>query len=189
MWLLITVLAASTACAQHAEDHVRTLIESRDRDIKAAIEAVEADPSKSEHARALINERIDFERMGRLALGDYDAELTEDQRSAYVDAFAAIVRSQSLADLSVYKAPVTIESVEVNGNLAYVRTRALVNKARLDVDYLLHRQAETWWLYDFVIDGVGTVEGYAISFQTYIRKRGFDAFMASLHRKLERSSG
>ena len=183
---------ATGAAAQDAESEVRSFLEQRDRDIKAAIAKLESDPSQEEHVRSLVNDGIDFREMGRLALGDFDAELTEEQRTKYVDTFGSIVRAQSLSDLTVYNARVTFGKVVVKGNKAHVYTRAEVDGKQLPVEYLLHTQDGAWWLYDIILDGVGTVEGYAVSFQSVIRKRGFDRLMASLEKKrarLEAPSG
>ncbi|MXZ05095.1 MAG: hypothetical protein F4Y90_06310, partial [Rhodothermaceae bacterium] len=77
--------------AQDAESEVRTLIVQRDRDIKAAIRAMENDPSQREVARSLINDRIDFEEMGRLALGRYYEDLSSKERSDFIETFGGIV--------------------------------------------------------------------------------------------------
>ena len=175
--------------AQDAESEVRTLIVQRDRDIKAAVRAMENDPSQREVARSLINDRIDFEEMGRLALGRYYEDLSSDERSDFVETFGGIVRAQSLGDLSVYEAPVTIKSVTVTGEKASVSTTSRVREADLDVVYQLHRKDGVWWLYDIIIDDVGTVEGYSVSFQTFLRKRGFEAFMQSLRKRLASEEG
>ena len=175
--------------AQDAESEVRTLIVQRDRDIKAAVHAMENDPSQREVARSLINDRIDFEEMGRLALGRYYEDLSSDERSDFVETFGGIVRAQSLGDLSVYEAPVTIKSVTVTGEKASVSTTSRVREADLDVVYQLHRKDGVWWLYDIIIDDVGTVEGYSVSFQTFLRKRGIEAFMQSLRKRLASEEG
>ena len=175
--------------AQDAESEVRTLIVQRDRDIKAAVRAMENDPSQREVARSLINDRIDFEEMGRLALGRYYEDLSSDERSDFIETFGGIVRAQSLGDLSVYEAPVTIKSVTVTGEKASVSTTSRVREADLDVVYQLHRKNGVWWLYDIIIDDVGTVEGYSVSFQTFLRKRGFEAFMQSLRKRLASEEG
>jgi len=175
--------------AQDAESEVRTLIVQRDRDIKAAVRAMENDPSQREVARSLINDRIDFEEMGRLALGRYYEDLSSDERSDFIETFGGIVRAQSLGDLSVYEAPVTIKSVTVTGEKASVSTTSRVREADLDVVYQLHRKDGVWWLYDIIIDDVGTVEGYSVSFQTFLRKRGFEAFMQSLRKRLASEEG
>ena len=191
--LLIVIAGASlwmpSVTAQDAESEVRTLIMQRDRDIKAAVRAMENDPSQREVARSLINDRIDFEEMGRLALGRYYEDLSSDERSDFIETFGAIVRAQSLGDLSVYEAPVTVKSVTVTGEQASVSTTSRVREADRDVVYLLHRKDGVWWLYDIIIDDVGTVEGYSVSFQTFLRKRGFEAFMQSLRKRLASEEG
>lgn len=191
--LLIAITGMSlwmpSVSAQDAESEVRTLIMQRDRDIKAAVRAMENDPSQREVARSLINDRIDFEEMGRLALGRYYEDLSSNERSDFIETFGAIVRAQSLGDLSVYEAPVTVKSVTVTGEKASVSTTSRVREADLDVVYQLHRKDGVWWLYDIIIDDVGTVEGYSVSFQTFLRKRGFEAFMHSLRKRLASEEG
>ena len=178
------LLWAPLVVAQDAETEVRTLITQRDQEIKAAVRGMKEDPALQEVARSLINDQIDFEEMGRLSLGRYYEDLSAEQRQDFIEVFGEIVRSQSLGDLSVYEAPVTIKSVVVKDNKASVSTTAEIREAEIEVLYQLHQKGDKWWLYDIVIDEVGTVEGYSVSFQTYVRKRGFDAFMQSLRKKL-----
>ena len=180
----ILLLWAPLVVAQDAETEVRALITQRDQEIKAAVRGMKEDPALQEVARSLINDQIDFEEMGRLSLGRYYEDISAQQRQDFVEVFGEIVRSQSLGDLSVYEAPVTVGSVVVKDNKASVSTIAEIRGADVDVSYKLHRKGGKWWLYDIIIDGVGTVEGYSVSFQTYVRKRGFDAFMQSLRKRL-----
>ena len=185
-FMLLLGSFAMAGAAQNAETEVRTYLEQRDRDIKLAIARMDGDPVQEERVRALVNDGIDFREMGRLALGEFDQGLTEAQRTKYVETFGAIVRAQSLSDLTIYNAKVTFDKVVVAGGKAHVYSRAEVDGKLLDVEYLLHAKGDTWWLYDIVLDGVGTVEGYAVSFQSVIRKRGFDRLMASLQKKRAR---
>ena len=178
------LLWAPLVAAQDAETEVRLLITQRDQEIKAAVRGMKEDPALQEVARSLINDQIDFEEMGRLSLGRYYEDISVQQRQDFVEVFGEIVRSQSLGDLSVYEAPVTVESVVVRDNKASVSTIAEIRGTDVEVLYQLHRKGDKWWLYDIIIDGVGTVEGYSVSFQTYVRKRGFDAFMQSLRKRL-----
>ncbi len=178
------LLWAPLVVAQDAETEVRALITQRDQEIKAAVRGMKEDPALQEVARSLINDQIDFEEMGRLSLGRYYEDISVQQRQDFVEIFGEIVRSQSLGDLSVYEAPVTIGTVVVRDNKASVSTVAEIRGTDVEVSYQLHRKGGKWWLYDIIIDGVGTVEGYSVSFQTYVRKRGFDAFMQSLRKRL-----
>ena len=161
-------------------------MEQRDADIKDAIRRMDDDPAQRDRATALINDRIDFREMGRLALGKYYVDLSEPQQDDFVETFSAIVRAQSLSDLTVYNAGVTYDFIGVTGDNAYVRTRARIEGASIKVEYLLRRLGQEWWLYDIILDDVGTIEGYAISFQSYLRKRGFERFMASLHKRRDK---
>ena len=185
---LLLLMVTGPVVAQHSAEDVRLFIEQRDREIKSALEHVDDSAEAREHARSLINDRIDFEEMGRRALGRFDADLAADTREEYIETFAAIVRGQSLSDLSVYNAHVTIDNIDVTGDQSSVWTRAQLDNTTLQVQYLLHFKGDSWWMYDIVIDDVGTIEGYAISFQTYIRKRGMEAFLESLRRKLDRQT-
>ena len=182
----IFTLAVASAHAQSPQAEVLSFLQERDRDIKRAVSKLGGGVGTAEdrrRAEALINDRIDFREMGRLSLGKYWADLSADQRADFVDTFRAIVRGQSLSDLTVYEAAVTFESVEVTDDKAHVYTTATIDGAKVEVSYLLRRVDGEWWLYDIILDDVGTVEGYSISFQSYIRKRGFESFMASLNKK------
>ena len=189
--LFVMGLFILPAQAQSPEQQVRTMLEKRDREIKQAVKPLIDNPdgatqAQRDHASSLINDQIDFEEMGRLALGKYWADLTDKQRTDFVDVFSTIVRSQSLADLTAYNATVAYDEINVNGDKAHVKTTARIEDKKLKVEYLMGLKDGAWWLYDIILDEVGTVDGYAVSFQSYIRKRGFDKFMASLHKKRDK---
>lgn len=182
--LLVVLLWLPMVEAQDLEEEVRTLIAQRDQEIKNVLQGMKTNPSLREVARSLINDQIDFQKMGKLSLGRYYEDLSLEDREKFIDVFSGIVRSQSLSDLSVYEAPITIDKVVINGDQASVSTTAEIRETALDVLYQLHRKNSQWWVYDIIIDGVGTVDGYSVSFQTYLRKRGFAAFLESLQKRL-----
>ena len=185
----LTVLLLAFTVSAHAQDassQVRSFLMQRDSEIKSAIAEMEKDPAHEEQVRSLVNQGIDFWEMGSRTLGKHDADLTDEQRSRYVDTFAAIVRAQSLSDLTVYNAQVSFNKIEISGNTAHVHTHATVDETELPVEYLLHKKDGSWWVYDIILDGVGTIEGYAVSFQSVIRKHGFERLMKSLEKKRAR---
>ncbi len=189
--LFVLGLFVVPARAQSAEQDIRAMLEKRDRDIKQAIKPLIDNPkaamdAQREKAASLINDQIDFEEMGRQALGKYWVDLTEAQRTDFVDVFAEIIRSQSLGDLDVYNATVIYEEISVNGDKAYVKTAITYQDKQTTVEYLLRSKQNGWWLSDIILDTVSTVEGYARSFQTAIRKRGFDGLMKSLYKRRDK---
>jgi phospholipid transport system substrate-binding protein len=191
---LFGALMPPLAEAQTAEREIRTLLEQRDRQLKQAIKPLIDNPKGATSAQKsrvadLINGLVDFHEMGRQALGPHWEGLSSTQRTAFIDVFSEIVRSQSLADFEVYNAAVTYGEIRVSGNSATVATRTTYKGKSTKVDYQLARKDGSWYATNITIDDVGTVEGYARSFQSVIRKRGFDALMASLRKKRDQIAG
>jgi len=196
-WLLAGLFALSVLPVQAqdgsngptSEQELRAFLEKRDREIKTAIKPLingTATAEQRQRAEDLINDPIDFEEMGRRALGPFWSDLTQEQRTAFIDLFETIVRSQSLADLDVYNSTVTYDEISVVGDSAYVKTYTTYKDKRATVEYILGWHDAAWWLYDIILDEVSTVEGYARSFQSVIRKKGFDALMNSLEKKRQK---
>ena len=186
--LLILGLAAPSALAQSDRQDIRTLLEQRDRELKQAIRPLidnpdRATPAQKERVQDLINELLNFREMSRRILGPYWADLSPARRTEFVEVFSAIVRAQSLGDLEAYNAPVTYEEIRVAGDTAFVRTRTTYRDKPADIVYHLGRTDGQWFAHDIVVDEVGTVDGYARSFRSVIRKKGFDALMTSLRKK------
>lgn len=177
-----------------AEQAIRTMLEQRDRELKQAVEPLIDNPkgataAQRQRVEDLINGVIHFEEMARQALGPFWSDLTPAQRTEFVDVFGQIVRAQSLGDLEVYNSTVTYETIDVVGDSAYVSTTTVYQDKPVKVEYYLGEHDGDWYVHNMVLDDVGTVEGYAKSFQAVIRKKGFDALMTSLNKKLEKIQG
>jgi len=181
--LLLGSFSVARAQSSPEAQKLRQLLESRDRQIKALLDAGPLTSERREQLKDLINGVVDFETMGRLALGPFWKDLTPAQRQEFVEVFSDIVREQSLSDLDIYRARVRYDSVKVRGDSARVVTTVTYKETPTQVVYLFTRRDGQWKAYDIIIDKVSTVEGYAQSFQSVIRKRGFDALMNSLRKK------
>lgn len=182
------VPAAQTASAQDESASVRALLQERDREIKAVLAEVSDTAAERDRLKDVINAGIDFRAMGRTALGPFWSEITPDQRDEFVNVFSAIVRNQSLSNLNVYNTKVSYKDVTVEGDSAYALTSTVYKDVPTDVAYVLGRDEDEWRVHDIIIDDVSTADGYARSFQTVIRKRGFDTLMQSLNKKLEQTN-
>jgi phospholipid transport system substrate-binding protein len=188
--LALAFLIAVPVQAQPAQE-IEQLLRQRDREIKTIL-GPSGQPSaqQRERLRVVVNDAIDFEAMAQTALGSYWGQLSAQQRSAFTERFAAVVRAQSLSDLELYRARVSYEGVDVSGQTATARTFASIGDRRARVDYALHRAGGTWKVTDVIVDGVGTAEGYARSFQRVLQRdgiqAGYDRLMQSLERRLQR---
>lgn len=187
--LLFSVTADTASARQAGEDQaIRTMLEQREADIKQILgDDEELSDAQMDALRAAVNDMFDFDSMGREALGRHWEEITADQQQGFVEVFAEIVRYQSLADVDIYRARVTYEDITVSGDDAQVVTTTVYKDVPTVVEYALRRSGDDWLATDVVLDEVSTVEGYSRSFQSYVRKKGFDALMENLNRRLERN--
>ncbi|MGB0651135.1 MAG: MlaC/ttg2D family ABC transporter substrate-binding protein [Rhodothermales bacterium] len=187
-FLIFSAVADPASARQAGEDQViRSMLEQREADIKQILgDDTELSDTQMDALRAAVNDMFDFESMGREALGRHWDEISADQQQEFVEVFAEIVRYQSLADVDIYRADVTYETISVSGDEATVSTTTIYKDVPTEVDYALRRSGDVWLATDVVLDEVSTVEGYSRSFQSYVRKRGFEALMDNLNKRLER---
>jgi phospholipid transport system substrate-binding protein len=172
--------------AQKTADAIRTMLEQRDRDIKALVGTGEKlSTDVKEKLRNEINDVIDFRAMGREALGRQWDRLSEQQQMDFVDKFSQVVRAQSLANLDVYRAKVTYDDITVADSTAHVVTTTTYKDTPTKVEYDLRYNGKTWVATDIILNEVSTVGGYSRSFQSLIRKKGFDELMTKLNERIE----
>ena len=163
---------------------IRQMLERRDQQIKKILRGTDQyTAGQRAELKTLINGVIDFEVMGQRALGPHWDDLSAEQRSEFVSVFRDVVRAQSMSDLGVYNSKVTYDQIEAQGDSAFVRTRTKYKGRTTPVEYVLQRRGGEWRAEDIIVDGVSTAEGYARSFQTVVRQRGFETLMKSLRKK------
>ncbi len=182
----LVLLHSVTVTRAQGQAAIRTLLLERDKDIKNVLAHSPLSENDKEKLRGIVNDLILFEEMGKTALGDNWADLTDAQRKDFIDTFSGIVREQSLADLDPYRAQVTVGDITIDGTHARAATTALYKDVTTVVEYDLLQKNGQWWITDISLDGVSTADGYARSFQSAIRKRGFDGLMRSLNKRLEK---
>jgi phospholipid transport system substrate-binding protein len=185
--VLVVGAAVEPVRAQSASgeaDQIRQMLNERDQEIKSILRGTsEYTQQQRAELKSLINGVLDFRAMGRTALGPFWDDLSDAQRSEFLTVFRDVVRTQSLSDLEVYNSKVTYNAISVEGDSAFVRTTTEYQGTSTPVEYVLHRTDGTWLAEDIIIDDVSTAESYARSYQTFMRKRGFDALMNVLRKK------
>lgn len=182
--LLLMAAPAQPVQAQSPDQEIQQMLEQRDREIKSILQGdTSFTAQQREELKTLINGVIDFRAMGQHALGPFWSDLSDAQRTEFVDVFQTIVRAQSLADLEVYNSKVTYDQIDVEGDSAFVQTTTDYKGTSANVEYVLQRENGEWLAQDIIVDDVSTAQSYARSFQTVVRKKGFDALMNSLRKK------
>ncbi len=168
-------------------DYIRNILDERDQQIKELLgpRGQSYTEEQREHLKAIINDIVDYPAMARVALADHYDNITEEQRAEFVDLFARVIRQHSLGQLDIYRAEVSYEDIEVSDNEAHVVTIAVLDNVRTPVQYRMHKVDGSWLIADMSVDNVWTAESYRRSFQNIIRRRGFDALLDSLRRRVE----
>lgn len=188
--VLILVFALVTiAEAQTPEDEIKTLLEQRDQQVKTLLGPIGSEYSDEQRAeiKDIINGIIDFESMAKYALEDTYASLSKEVQTEFVDLFATIVRDQSLNKLDIYRAEVTYNSIEVEGNKATVKTYAELDDIRTPVDYTMVKEEGEWVITDLILDEVSTAESYNRQFQRIITRKGFDSLLSTLRKRASKA--
>ena len=171
------------------EQSIRTMLEERNQQIKSILSgSSDYSAAQRDRLKDLINGVLDFRSMAATALGTHWDTLGTDRRDQFVDVFRDVVRAQSMNDLGVYNSKVTYDQISVQGDSAFVRTVTEYKGTTTPVDYVLRRGEDEWKAEDIIVDEVSTAEGYARSFQSVMRKRGFEALMSALERKRQEST-
>lgn len=180
---------ATDASAQTDAAGIQSLLEERDEEIKDILgpEGSEYTEEQRETLKTIINGIIDFEAMSKTALDDTYEEISEESRKEFVDLFSTIIRDNSLTKLDIYRAEVSYNEINIEGEEALVQTMAELDEVRTPVDYRMEWKNGEWVITDMSIDDVYTAESYRRQFQRIIARRGFDALMDSLRKRAARA--
>ena len=186
--MLVFAGVASNASAQTDAAGIQSLLEERDEEIKDILgpEGSEYTEEQRETLKTIINGIIDFETMSKTALDDTYEEISEENRKEFVDLFSTIIRDNSLTKLDIYRAEVSYNEINIEGEEALVQTMAELDEVRTPVDYRMEWKNGEWVITDMSIDDVYTAESYRRQFQRIIARRGFDALMDSLRKRAAR---
>ncbi len=135
---------------------------------------------------------FNFEKVSRMVLGKNWTNATPEQKSAFQNEFKTLLLRTYATALSKYKNQV-IEYKPLRmadgANTATVKTSILQSGGQpIAVDYTLEKNAESWKVYDIVIEGVSLVTNYRSQFAQEIRQNGLDSLIKKLAEKNSVSS-
>lgn len=132
---------------------------------------------------------LDIDELGRLAMADHWAKLTEKQRTEYTTLLRKLIETSYVKGLRAnLKYVVKYTGEAPKGKYLLVTTEIHTKRKgrpfTIGVDYLLRKSGRAWRTFDIITDGVGLVENYRAMFNKIIKKRGFDGLLQRMQRKL-----
>ena len=134
----------------------------------------------------IIDERFDFRAMSQRTLATNWKKASDAEKQEFTDLFSQLIQSSYVGKLEAY----TNEKVEyvaekAKGRKAVVETLIKTASADIPLNYKLYSKDGDWLVYDVIIEGVSLISNYRSSYQTIVKKEGFDGLMAKMKAKIK----
>lgn len=134
-----------------------------------------------------INEVFDFGELSRLALGSEWDKRSTAERQRFVEVFSAIIREKNYSSFLRYyrEGKITYQEKKVEGERATVKAVVPLKQEQVAIGYLLRVSQGQWRVYDLLIDGASTADGYERQYSRYLQKHTYDQLIQQLAKQLE----
>ena len=136
----------------------------------------------------VIRRTFDIPSMARLSVGSSWATLTEAQRQQVTESLGRYISAISADRFDSYagqKLQVTGEQLAAAGVM--VRSQIVkTNGEPVNVDYMMHRNGNSWLISDIYLDGaISEVATRHSEFAAILKSQGIDGLIAALNRKAD----
>lgn len=155
------------------------------------IAATRDDPrlrSDKARLRALVEERVvphlDFEAMGRLALGRHARNATREEMARFTSEFRTLlIRMYSASLAGANGVAVSIETTRYSSDKKSATVRMLITRSgeeALAIDFAMEEKNDQWLVYDITFGGVSLITTFRDQFGDEIRRSGMEGLIAKL---------
>lgn len=183
--LFVTTSSLCLAETQSPKAEIQKTIDN----IIATVQANPGDAGKGPRRtklREIINPKFDFDEMSRRSLGSNWNEITPEEQKDFTTVFSELLARTYLSKIETVKpGMVKVESEQVEGNKAVVKTVVLSQGDTFPIDYKMMNRDNNWRVYDVVIENIGLVANYRNEFSGIIRKDKFSGLMEKLRAKVK----
>jgi phospholipid transport system substrate-binding protein len=129
------------------------------------------------------------EEIAQRSLGVHWRQLTEEQRTHFVQIFIQLVKNNYSNTLDRYTkdAQFFFDSEHIEGDFSEVQTRiqSPSQEKPLSIVYRLHQQEGEWFVYDVVAENVSMVQNYRNQFSRIIADSSFEGLVQVIEQKLK----
>ncbi len=151
--------------------------------------------SKEHEARLVIQARkqlgtfLNIDELGRRAMKDHWAELTEKQRTEFLSLLRNLIETNYVKGLQAnVKYDVSYLGEKAQGGFLLVQTVVRSERKgrplRIEIDYLLSKSGTSWQTFDMTTDGIGLIENYRAMFNKLISRSGVEGLLDRMRSKL-----
>jgi len=141
---------------------------------------------RRELVEAAANQLVNYEEMGKRALGRQWKTLSAEERQEFVRLFRQFLSRTYGGKFEEYSGEkVRYLGERLKGNFAEVRTKFISSKLEVPMDFRLLWETGRWGVYDIVVDGVSLVKNYRAQFSRIIRHSSYQALLEKLKKKTD----
>ncbi|MGH8597825.1 MAG: MlaC/ttg2D family ABC transporter substrate-binding protein [Gammaproteobacteria bacterium] len=177
-------LRSPTAAVREAVDRIIVILQRKD-----------AREAKWVEIGAIIDAHFDFRSMSQSVLATNWQAATKEEKRQFVEYFSQYLEDTYRTKIEAY----TNQRVEygaetITGLRATVNTFIVTDANRIPVNYKLRKNADDWYAYDVVIEGVSLVNNYRNTFDAIVQSEGMPGLLRDLegriaaHRKAHRGA-
>ena len=187
------VLALSVVgLASHLPAETGSATEAMKGTIDQALKVLEDEslksPEKSRERLAIlediIGKRFDYREMGKRTLGKQWQQFSEADRDEFVRLFQRFLSKTYAGNVDGYSGEqVQYLKERRKGDYAEVQTAVTSDKSTTAIYYRLLKSANTWKVYDVVIDGVSLVKNFRSQFGRIIEAESAKGLLEKLRAK------
>jgi len=140
----------------------------------------------------VVRRTFDIATMARLSVGSSWAAMSEGQRQQVIDGFGryiSAIYADRFDSYSGQKLQVTDEQPAAAGTMVHSQI-VKANGEPVKVDYLTHKNGDSWLIADIYLDGaISEVATRRSEFAAMLKNEGVDGLIAALNRKADALTG
>ncbi len=151
------------------------------------LEGPEMDEVREKRILEVVDERFDWEEMGRRTLGRNWSELNETQRSEFISLFRKLLQRTYMDKVEGYSGEEVLYTGErVEDPYAVAEVKIVTEEGtEIPVLYRMKRQGPEWYVYDISIQGVSLVMNYRSQFNGILVRGSYEKLADMLKKKVE----
>lgn len=152
-----------------------------------ALKAPGKEPERKRLVRKAIDERFDWEEMGRRTLARHWARRTDQEKKEFVDLFGRLLEKTYLDKVGSYSGEKVIYVNErTKGDYGIVKIKIITKKEQeIPVMYRVRKKGNEWFVYDISIEGVSLINNYRTQFNSILVRSSFKKLIEKLKAKVE----
>ena len=143
-------------------------------------EIVRSLPTDSESGKRRVEirqaavELFDFDEMSRRLLGQRWTDASPEEQRDFVALYTDLLERAYLNTIRNFRlATITFQGETISGSYAHVRSRMVVGKETVAIEYHLLDRAGRWAVYDVAVDGVSLISNYRSQFSSILKRMSF----------------